>query len=217
MKVNETFVSISGEISVGRLAYFIRTSGCCLRCIFCDSKHSWDEGHDVQINELVENAKHFPMVVITGGEPLLQKEELNKLITKLKKTKPSIRIEIETNGTIPPTRMTDLGGVIFNVSVKLKNSGNEYNKRINPQAINWLNKFGANFKFVVDTKDDVDEINMLVQEFGIKKFNVFLMPMGATREEQWNKTEEVLELAKFNGYNFTPRFHTLLWGNERGK
>ena len=66
------------------------------------------------------------------------------------------------------------------------------------------------------SEDDVDEVNLLVQNFAIKKSQVFLMPEGKTKDEQFEKMERILEFAKINGYNFSPRFHVLLWSNKRG-
>lgn len=183
----------------------------------CDSKYSHDKGIKMTVGEIVEQAQHFPTLIITGGEPLLQKENVDKLIKAIKKIRPSIRIEIETNGTIKPTRMPNLSGVVFNVSPKLKNSKNEYKKRIKDTTLNWFSQYGANFKFVVNSKDDMDEIALLVSNIGIKKENVFIMPEGKTRDVQWSKTLKVIEYAKQYGFNFTPRFHILLWGEERGK
>lgn len=183
----------------------------------CDTKHARDAGVETSIDEIVEKAHNFPTVVITGGEPMLQREDVAKLITKLKKKNPSIRVEIETNGTIQPTGIKSVENVFFNVSVKLKNSGNEFKDRINKRVINWFNEVGANFKFVVENQDDIDEVTLLVQDMGIQKGQVFLMPEGCSRDEQWEKTERVISLAKINGYNFTPRFHILMWDLERGK
>lgn len=215
MKISETFVSFQGEINVGRLAFFIRASKCNLQCKYCDTKYAWDEYVDIPVDKLVEQAIHFPRVVITGGEPFVQREELAQLIIKLKKEKPSIAIEIETNGTIRPLIIGKFD-IQYNVSLKLKNSGNTYSERIKPKIANWFNGMGAYFKFVVQNEDDLDEVNMIVNDIGIKKEQVFLMPLGAETQDQLERMEKVIELAKFYGYNFTPRFHTLLWGNKKG-
>ena len=70
-------------------------------------------------DDLVEQAIHFPCVVLTGGEPFLQKENIAKFIKKLIKQKPNIRIEIETNGTIRPIEVGKYKNVVFNVSPNL--------------------------------------------------------------------------------------------------
>jgi len=215
MKIRETFVSFQGEINVGRLAFFIRTSTCNLHCSFCDSKYAWQDYVNISVDKLVEQAIHFPRVVITGGEPFLQREEVAQLVTKLKKQQPEIDIEIETNGTIRPLIIGKYD-IQYNVSPKLKNSINKYEERIKPKILNWFNGMNSYFKFVVENEDDVDEVNMLVNDIGIKKRQVFLMPLGAEPEEQLARMDKVLSMAKMNGYNFTPRFHTLVYGNKQG-
>lgn len=217
MKICEGFVSFQGEINVGRLAYFLRLAQCNLKCSFCDSNYAKNEWTDMKIEDIVAQAEHFPRIVITGGEPLLQKEEITKLIAKLKTANSDIIIEIETNGTIRPPTSSTWKEVIFNVSPKLKNSGNEYNKRIIAESLGWFVMANANFKFVVSNEDDVDEVNMLVQSFGISKKQVFLMPEGKTRDEQLDKMEAIAVLAKHYGYNISPRLHVLIWNNERGR
>ena len=99
---------------------------------------------------------------------------------------------------------------------KLKNSGNEYKSRIKSGVIDWFVQMKANFKFVIDTHDDIDEVNLLVKEFGIPKSQVYLMPQGKTRDEQWNKMDNIIMTAKINGYNFSPRFHVLMYSDKRG-
>ncbi len=216
MKICETFTGFQGEINVGRLAFFLRTAECNLNCTFCDTNYAKTESVDMTVDDLVEQAMHFNRVVITGGEPLLQKQDVAKIIEKLKRKNPNIVIEIETNGTIKPLGGKFLGDVIFNVSPKLKNSGNEYKKRIVYDTLGWFNEINANFKFVIDSPDDIDEVNLLVSEFGISKKQVFLMPQGKTKEEQLNKMETVCKYAKLNGYNISPRLHVLIYDNKRG-
>ncbi len=215
MRVCEEFVSFQGEINVGRFAYFIRLAQCSLRCSYCDSTYAYNEWVDIPIDDLIKKAIHFPRVIITGGEPFLQKDEVGKLVQKLRKQNPNIAVEIETNGTIKPVGLNS-HEVIYNVSPKLKNSGNDYKDRIKPNVLGWFIQVGANFKFVVDNEDDIDEVNLLVNDFGISKSQVFLMPEGKTSKEQWEKMEEIIKFAKCYGYNFSPRFHVLLWGNKRG-
>jgi len=216
MKICETFVSFCGEVNVGRLAFFIRAAGCNLKCGFCDTNYAKTESVDMTVDDLVQQAMNFNRVVITGGEPLLQKQDVGKFIEKVKRKNPNIVIEIETNGTIKPLGGKFLGDVIFNVSPKLCNSGNEYSKRIIYDTLGWFSEMDANFKFVIASPDDIDEVNMLVNEFGISKRQVFLMPEGKTKEEQMYKMEAIARYAKANGYNISPRLHVLIYDNKRG-
>lgn len=102
MRVTETFVSLQGEGErQGMPCFFLRLSGCNLRCAWCDTEYSFEKGTDKSIEELVQEiaASGLSYVCVTGGEPLLQKEELVPLLEILAAA--DIYVDIETNGTIP--------------------------------------------------------------------------------------------------------------------
>ena len=105
MKISELFFSIQGEGELtGIPSVFVRTSGCNLRCRWCDTKYSsWTpEGENVDIEELVEKVCSYPArhVVITGGEPMIAKD-IKEFVDLLKQS--GKHITIETAGTIAPT------------------------------------------------------------------------------------------------------------------
>ena len=98
MKVNETFLSLQGEgYFTGTAAFFLRLSGCNLRCPFCDTQHqSYTEMSEDEI--VAEASRHKPRhIVITGGEPALQLTRT--LVDKLHEA--GFFIQVETNGTLP--------------------------------------------------------------------------------------------------------------------
>ncbi len=98
MRVNETFLSLQGEgYFTGTPAFFLRLSGCNLRCPFCDTQHqSFVEMTEEEIVE--EASSHKPRhIVITGGEPALQLTQ--SLVDKLHEA--GFFIQVETNGTLP--------------------------------------------------------------------------------------------------------------------
>ena len=98
MKVNETFLSLQGEgYFTGTAAFFLRLSGCNLRCPFCDTQHqSYTEMSEDEI--VAEASRHKPRhIVITGGEPALQLTRT--LVDKLHAA--GFFIQVETNGTLP--------------------------------------------------------------------------------------------------------------------
>ena len=120
MLINEIFYSIQGEGSLsGTPSQFIRTSGCNLRCVWCDTPHtSWDSvGTSMTVDEIAEQVMDdIPHLVITGGEPLIQ-ADLPKLISKLRR--PERHITVETAGTI----FTEAARPnLFSVSPKLSSS-----------------------------------------------------------------------------------------------
>lgn len=230
--VNEIFgPTIQGEgKSAGKEVMFLRTSGCNLACIWCDTPYTWNwkgtkfqhpdkydpkkESHQMSIDEIVGKLK-IKSLVISGGEPLLQQDKITALLERLKSEE--FWTECETNGTIEPNdRFFELIDQI-NCSPKLSNSGpdNPEFKRINPRALLKLaHSPKTTFKFVVATENDLGEINDLVKQYGLK--NVYLMPEGRTREEQEARSAEVERYCKENGFNFTPRLHVLKWGTKRG-
>ncbi|WP_432663846.1 radical SAM protein [Wukongibacter baidiensis] len=98
MKVNEIFLSIQGEgASTGYPTVFVRFTGCNLRCSYCDTKYSYDDGFDMTPEDVYGkiNEYGYKRICITGGEPLLQ-EEINMLLSLLKE----YEVNIETNGSI---------------------------------------------------------------------------------------------------------------------
>ena len=86
----EIFNSIEGEgIRAGKLCTFIRVAGCNLRCSFCDTTYSYEGGVQQTVEQILDQVKQLecPLITVTGGEPLLQKEVVNELIPQLLKLK----------------------------------------------------------------------------------------------------------------------------------
>lgn len=99
MKINEIFKSIQGETTFqGLPSVFIRTTGCNLRCSWCDTTYAYSEGEDYPVDDLLNIVEKFNCryVVITGGEPLEQ-EETPLLAEKL--IKEGYKVLVETNGS----------------------------------------------------------------------------------------------------------------------
>jgi len=236
MKLSEVFYSIQGEgLYTGVPSVFIRTFGCNLFCRWCDSKFSNEdtsERFDVSVDEIINDVQKYincNHVVITGGEPLLQHEELVELVNKLQKKK--YFVTIETNGT---KYYKDLKPNLWSISPKTSNSFELNQDELNDlfldhqlklhQRNNNLDnlyefvksKIPCQFKFVVSDKNDLDEMEQLVKDHGIQKDTVQLMPEGKTAEFQRSKSLEVVELCKERGYTFCTRLHIYLWGELRG-
>jgi 7-carboxy-7-deazaguanine synthase len=105
IEVSETFVSLMGESTrAGLPAYFIRLTGCNLRCRFCDTQYAYEGGSPVSVTALVEAALAQPhrLALVTGGEPLLQAETPVLLAEMLSA---GFTVCVETNGSVP------IGGV----------------------------------------------------------------------------------------------------------
>jgi len=100
LTVNEIFYSIQGESSyAGRPCVFIRLTGCNLRCTYCDTRYAYEEGTDMEIDTIIGHLSAYecPLVEITGGEPLIQKETPH-LVERLLKV--GYKVLVETNGSL---------------------------------------------------------------------------------------------------------------------
>jgi 7-cyano-7-deazaguanosine (preQ0) biosynthesis protein QueE len=206
--------------SVGRRAGFVRLGRCNLACQFCDTAYTWDwERYDPaaeltkrSVSDVVAElaSMNVDLVVITGGEPLLQQRHLGPLVDECARR--NWRIEVETAGTIAPA----LAGVDrWNVSPKLANSGMSVDRRRKPDILRAFAATGrAVFKFVVVEPADLDEIAELVDACGLH--DVWIMPEGTDPETVLRGLRDLAEPVLARGWNLTPRLQVLIWGDRRG-
>ncbi len=226
MQINEIFKSIQGEgPNFGKPAIFLRTAQCNLKCTWCDTKYTWDwknydyakEVNEMTIEEIKEQILDLEIkhLVITGGEPLLQQDDLADLLSFLK---PDFYVEIETNCTILPNKMlTDLVDQ-WNVSPKTENSGNPLELYENNECYYFFaNQENCFFKYVVEDESDIPEIKKFVTKYNIPENHVQLMTQATTKEEISAREKSISELAKANNFLFSPRLHVAMWGAQRGK
>ncbi|MEV0264703.1 7-carboxy-7-deazaguanine synthase QueE [Streptomyces sp. NPDC050617] len=208
--------------SLGRLAVFLRLGHCNLTCEWCDTPYTWDWTRHEAAAELtvmtVDSAVRqvarvgAPLLVITGGEPLMQQQALGTLLGRLP---PGIDAEIETNGTIVPTEEIRARVARFNVSPKLANSGVRDAKRVRSRALAELNATGkAMFKFVVSSAEDLAEVGRIVEEYSLKP--VYIMPEGTNSDAILQGLRDMSSAILERGWNITPRLHVLIWGDQRG-
>jgi len=196
------------------------------------------------IDSIVEltgnNLGNIRHVVITGGEPMLQAKQVAVLCRELKK-RFDVHITMETNGTLfdrETAREIDL----FSISPKLSGTNpdagklrvfglkqtdihrNHDSKRINIRAVQSFIDVAAEerkdfqLKFVVTKPEDADEIkrDFLSRLTGWTEKNIFVMPLGATKEELRIFTPVALEMAISNGWRFSPRMHIELFNENTG-
>ena len=230
MKISELFFSIQGEGELtGIPSVFVRTSGCNLRCRWCDTKYSsWtSEGENVDIEELVERVCSYPArhVVITGGEPMIAKD-IKEFVDLLKQS--GKHITIETAGTIAPNGIQcDLASI----SPKLSDSTPEKGEiseewierhdstRIDHDILNeWIDSYEFQLKFVVSRKEEINEVKCIIDkiESDILPEKVLLMPEGTDSETIHSRYDMLVDLCKENGFRMCNRLHLDLFGNTRG-
>jgi 7-carboxy-7-deazaguanine synthase len=212
----ERFESFQGEGPwTGQRCCFVRFSRCNLRCGFCDTPESWDwskynpteVSERVPVTELVSwvRERAVDMMVLTGGEPMLQQPAMAALACGVAPA----RVQVETNGTMTPAPELVPLINLWVVSPKLANSGMPYSVRIRPTALTALAETGrAAFKFVVtDPGRDLDEIAQLVDEYQLDP--VWVMPEGTTREKVLAGMDALYGPATERGWNVSTRLHIL--------
>lgn len=159
-----------------------------------------------------------PMIVITGGEPMLQAKKLPLLIVDLMNEVPALtRIEIETAGTLFSEEIADFPFVYFNISPKLENSGNPLDLRYKPDVLQAFNQTGrAVFKFVVCEENDFEEIELITAINNIPDSKVYIMPEGIDSQGQKEKLQHLADEVLKRRWNLTTRLHVLIWETKRG-
>ena len=218
MKIAEIFYSIQGEgILAGVPSVFIRTSGCNLRCSWCDTPYtSWQpEGSEMTIEEIVEHAHSFGAshAVITGGEPMIA-PGIVELTERL-----NMHITIETAGTVYHPVRCDL----MSISPKLANSTPEGTferqhdrLRHQPAVLKQLMQYPYQLKFVMVSETDLAEIARILDETNADRSRVVLMPEGTDSATLAERGRSIAEICKREGFRYSPRLHVDLWGNRRG-
>ncbi len=210
--------------SCGHPAVFIRLSRCNLTCRRCDTKYTWDwtrfdprkESTRRTVAELVAWATSSPveLVVITGGEPLLQQERLVPLVEQLLAA--GKRVEIETNGTITPAPELIVDSVRFNVSPKIASFGMDEAKSVVPTALEaFVASRRAAFKFVASSGADLDRIAELADAHRLTP--VWVMPEGTTADTITATTRILADAVAARRWHLTTRLHVLAFADTRGR
>jgi 7-carboxy-7-deazaguanine synthase len=208
--------------SAGRRAGFVRLGRCNLTCGFCDTPYTWDwdrydravELADVSATDVLSqlDTMAVDLVVITGGEPLLQQRRLGPLLEGCRER--GWRVEVETNGTIPPAMAEGLVGQ-WNVSPKLANSGVARDHRYRPEVLRRFEATGrAVFKFVVADPAELAEVQAMVGDCRLT--DVWVMPEGTDADTVTARLRALAEPVTARGWHLTPRLHILVWGDRRG-
>ena len=229
--ISEVFYSLQGEGSLsGVPSVFVRTSGCNLRCTWCDTPYaSWNpEGAQMRVDKIVAAVQSYPLarhVVLTGGEPMIAKE-IGQLAGALKEL--GYHLTIETAATIAPA---GIACDLVSMSPKLLNSapqGAEHATwrkkheatRWQPAVVRaWLDTgCDYQFKFVITAPSDVEELENMLASLGreIPRYRVQLMPEARTLELMRERSKWLGEVCKTRGYRYAHRLHIELYGNKRG-
>ncbi len=127
MRITEIYTSIQGETQYAGLpCTLVRTTGCDLRCGYCDSAFAFHGGTDMTLDQITAEVARLgaPLVLLTGGEPMLQRE-LPELAGRL--LRDGYRVMIETSGAHPLDTLP--AAVVRVIDVKTPGSGEVHRNR----------------------------------------------------------------------------------------
>jgi len=230
MQISEIFYSLQGEGELtGVPSVFVRTSGCNLRCSWCDTPYaSWKpEGKSLPVAQILEQIKKYPArhCVLTGGEPMIAKG-IHELAAGLRAE--GYHITLETAGTIAPAGIAcDLASI----SPKLSNSTPEEgaidpawiarheSTRLQPEIVEeWIQNYPCQLKFVLSNEKDLSEVLAFppIQACALPPWKVLLMPEGIDSSSIGRTRDWLIELCKVHGFRYCDRLHIHLFGNTKG-
>ncbi|MDP8257010.1 MAG: radical SAM protein [Candidatus Alcyoniella australis] len=210
IEVCELFAGLAGEgVWSGRAAAFVRLSGCNLRCCWCDTSYAWEGGERMRRASVVVAIRRMALkrVVVTGGEPLLQRETPRLLADLLDR---GLHTALETNGTFALDQVPQ--GVHIAMDLKPPSSGHA-------DSVRWSNleRLGPNdeLKVVIADRADLDWLVRVLHERADQlNAPVYVQPahgrLAARRLADW-LVEQRLDL------RLGIQLHKLLWGTERGR
>ncbi len=230
MLISEIFYSIQGEGELtGVPSVFIRTSGCNLRCGWCDTPYaSWNpEGTDMGVDRILEEVKEYPAkhVVLTGGEPMIARN-IRDLASGLRDA--GYHITIETAGTIAPDGIAcDLASISpkFSNSTPVEGSidsawiKRHEETRHQPEILaEWARQYPHQFKLVVGSEDDAVEAIAILRIAlpDIPKSKIHLMPEGTDSKTLAGRDAWLIDFCKKHGYRYCFRLQIHLFGNTKG-
>jgi 7-carboxy-7-deazaguanine synthase len=173
MRISEIYISIQGETQYAGLpCTLVRTTGCDLRCGYCDSAFAFHGGSDMTLDQIMAEVARLgaPLVLLTGGEPMLQRE-LPELAERLLHA--GYRVMIETSGAHPLDALPD--GVVRVIDVKTPGSGEAHRNR--PELLRALRP-GDAVKFVLADEADYRWASGVIREHELPgRAEVLLSPV----------------------------------------
>ena len=230
MLISEIFYSIQGEGELtGVPSVFVRTSGCNLRCRWCDTPYaSWNpEGEEMGVKLILEEVRKYPArhVVLTGGEPMIARN-IRDLATGLREA--GYHITIETAGTVAPNGIAcDLASISpkFSNSTPLEGSidpawiKRHEETRNRPEILEqWIKAYPHQIKLVVASEEDAVEA-LAILKMGspdVTPSKIHLMPEGTDPETLRGREHWLIDFCKKYGYRYCDRLHIRLFGNTKG-
>lgn len=207
-KINEIYFSIQGESSkAGLPCVFIRFTYCNLRCTYCDTEYAFYEGNEMSIEEIIGEVRKYDckLVEITGGEPLVQREECLQLMKEL--CDMGYEVMIETGGSLPVNGIDQR--VMIIMDLKCPSSG--MMKKNLYENLNYL-KEKDEIKFVIGDIDDYRWAKDIISHYDLTENHSVLFSVVFGKLEPIELVNWILQ-DKLN-VRFQLQTHKYIWNPE---
>jgi 7-carboxy-7-deazaguanine synthase len=206
MKIYSIFKSLQGEgLTIGAPTTFIRTSGCPLRCTYCDTPQAFDKGEQMSLEAIVKKVGQLGCrhVCLTGGEPLAQKDALKLIEMVLDK---GYHLVIETNGAMPLDYLPCVENLTISMDIKCPSSGES--EKMMFENIEILGPTDQ-LKFVIQDDDDYKYAKETIEKYS-PKCEIIFTPVGG--KDLKELAEKVLK--EHLDVRVLPQLHKFIWGDE---
>lgn len=205
MRICECFRSLQGEgIMIGVPTFFVRTVGCNLKCIWCDTQYAMSGGEEKSVDEIMDLVADESSICVTGGEPMLQKDmpELLGRLADAGKT-----VVLETNGSVDVSDVPVSDGIIISMDIKCPSSG--MSDRMLLSNLDRLSKKDQ-LKFVIGGREDMEFAIRFIEDRHIDAQVVF-SPVGGM--ELRPLADEVVR--RRLDVRVLPQLHKIIWGDMK--
>ena len=208
MKINEIFYSLQGEGKwMGLPNIFIRTTGCNLRCSFCDTTYAYERGEEMDVEEIINKIQKYPCnyVCVTGGEPLLQEKTTELIDVLLEK---DYMICLETNGSIDIESLVGKKSLLISLDIKCPSS--TMHEKMNFNNISLLS-CNDQLKFIIQNRGDYEFAKKIIKRYKPQS-TIFFQPVWGT------KLKELSSWVLDDGLDVRIglQLHKIIWGDKKG-
>ncbi|MBU1706044.1 radical SAM protein [Patescibacteria group bacterium] len=212
MKINEIFKSIQGEgIYTGLPTTFIRTTGCNLRCSWCDTKYAYFGGREMTLDQILDKCRKLEVknICLTGGEPLIHGDRSKELIKLL--IKEGYEVLIETNGAFNISNLSKEA----NISLDIKCPSSGMSDKMLYKNLDLL-KMKDQVKFIIDDMKDYNFAKDIVKKYKLEgKTNIIFQPVYKEDTKFIQSLIKKLLVDKLQ-VRIGLQLHKIIWGNKKG-
>jgi len=207
LKINEIFYSIQGESSyTGLPCIFIRLTYCNLRCSYCDTEYAFYDGSDMEIEEILLKIEKYPtkLIMVTGGEPLIQENCINLMDELLKK---NYSVMLETSGSLELNKVPKKVVKIVDFKCPSSNMRDKNDWTI----IKDIDK-NDEIKFVIGNKEDYNWSKKMIEKYQLNR----ICPILFSPIYDIMNIKELSEWILEDGINvrLQSQLHKHIWGPE---